>query len=103
MVVPDINDTEEDIAELNRFIRQIRYIDKVELLGYHTMAVNKYGKLGIAKGMSVLQVAQNLGPTILAPAFGAAASTMGWNMAGLCILLPLMIAAFVALLFVKTR
>lgn len=47
MVVPDINDTEEDIAELNRFIRQIRYIDKVELLGYHTMAVNKYGKLGI--------------------------------------------------------
>ena len=27
--------------------RQIRYIDKVELLGYHTMAVNKYGKLGI--------------------------------------------------------
>lgn len=47
VVVPDINDTEEDIAELNRFIRQIRYIDKVELLGYHTMAVNKYGKLGI--------------------------------------------------------
>ena len=47
VVVPDINDMEEDIAELNRFIRQIRYIDKVELLGYHTMAVNKYGKLGI--------------------------------------------------------
>ena len=65
--------------------------------------MGKYGTLGIAMGMSVLQVAQNLGPTILAPAFGAAASTMGWNMAGLCILLPLMIAAFVALLFVKTR
>jgi len=47
VVVPDINDTKEDIELLNRFIRKIRYVDKVELLGYHTMAVNKYGKLGI--------------------------------------------------------
>lgn len=48
VVVPDINDTEEDIEALNDFMKNIRYIDKVELLGYHTMAVNKYGKLGIA-------------------------------------------------------
>ncbi len=47
VVVPDINDTEEDIEALNDFMKNIRYIDKVELLGYHTMAVNKYGKLGI--------------------------------------------------------
>lgn len=47
VVVPDINDTEEDIEALNRFIKKIRNIDKVELLGYHTMAVQKYGKLGI--------------------------------------------------------
>ena len=25
----------------------MEHIDKVELLGYHTMAVQKYGKLGI--------------------------------------------------------
>ena len=47
VVVPDINDTEEDIEALNEIMKNIRYIDKVELLGYHTMAVNKYGKLGI--------------------------------------------------------
>jgi len=47
VIVPDINDTEEDIELLNEFMTRIRHIDKVELLGYHTMAVNKYGKLGI--------------------------------------------------------
>lgn len=47
VVVPDINDTEEDMIALNEFIKQIKHIDKVELLPYHTMAVNKYGKLGI--------------------------------------------------------
>ena len=45
--MPDINDTKEDIKALNEFIKRVRYIDKVELLGYHTMAVDKYGKLGI--------------------------------------------------------
>ncbi len=55
VVVPDINDTEEDIEALNEFISQVEHIDKVELLGYHTMAVQKYGKLGITyrlKGVS---------------------------------------------------
>lgn len=47
VVVPDINDTDEDIEALNHFIERIHNIQKVELLGYHTMAVNKYGKLGI--------------------------------------------------------
>ena len=47
VVVPDINDTPEDIELLNEFIKKIRYVDKVELLGYHTMAVNKYAKLGL--------------------------------------------------------
>lgn len=47
VVVPDINDTDEDIEALNQFIERIHNIQKVELLGYHTMAVNKYGKLGI--------------------------------------------------------
>lgn len=47
VVVPDINDTEEDIMALNDFIAPLRSVEKVELLAYHTMAVNKYGKLGI--------------------------------------------------------
>ena len=45
--MPDINDTEADMEALNGFIKRINHIDKVELLGYHTMAVEKYGKLGI--------------------------------------------------------
>ena len=47
VVVPDLNGTEDDIEALNEFISQVEHIDKVELLGYHTMAVQKYGKLGI--------------------------------------------------------
>jgi len=47
VVVPDINDTEEDIRALNEFIEKIKHVDKVELLGYHTMAVDKYAKLGM--------------------------------------------------------
>ena len=47
VVVPDLNDTEEDMIALNDFIKRINHIDKVELLAYHTMAVSKYGKMGI--------------------------------------------------------
>ena len=47
VVVPGINDTPEDMEALNVFMKKIRFVDKVELLGYHTMAVEKYGKLGI--------------------------------------------------------
>lgn len=47
VVVPNINDTPEDMDALNEFMKKIRFVDKVELLGYHTMAVDKYGKLGI--------------------------------------------------------
>lgn len=47
VVVPGINDTDEDIHQLNEFIKRIKHIDKIELLGYHTMGVNKYGKMGI--------------------------------------------------------
>lgn len=47
VIVPDINDKPEDIAALNEFIKGIKYIERVELLGYHTMAVNKYAKMGL--------------------------------------------------------
>ena len=40
-------DMPEDMEALNVFMKKIRFVDKVELLGYHTMAVEKYGKLGI--------------------------------------------------------
>ena len=47
VVVPGINDTEEDMLLLNEFMKKVKFVDKVELLGYHTMAIEKYAKLGI--------------------------------------------------------
>ncbi len=61
VVVPDINDTPEDMEALNLFMKKIRFVDKVELLGYHTMAVEKYGKLGITyrlKGVPAMDSAR---------------------------------------------
>ncbi len=47
VILPGYNDTEAYIESLNSFIRRIHHVDKVELLGYHNMAINKYEKLGI--------------------------------------------------------
>lgn len=47
VILPGYNDTPEYIEALNEFLRRIRTIDKVELLGYHNMAESKYEKLGL--------------------------------------------------------
>ncbi len=47
VIVPGINDTEDNVKELNKFIKKLKCVDKVELLGYHNMAVDKYEKLGL--------------------------------------------------------
>lgn len=47
VIVPGFNDNEEYIEALNAFLSGIKTIRKVELLGYHNMAENKYEKLGI--------------------------------------------------------
>lgn len=47
VIVPGFNDDEEYIRELNKFLKRIKYIRKIELLGYHNMAEPKYDKLGI--------------------------------------------------------
>lgn len=48
VIVPGINDTEENIKALAEFInKSLDNVYKVELLGYHTMALNKYEKLGM--------------------------------------------------------
>jgi len=48
VIVPGFNDSEEYIEALNAFLSGIKTIKKVELLGYHNMAENKYEKLGIS-------------------------------------------------------
>lgn len=47
VVVPGITDSEEHMVELKKFIAKFKSIEKVELLPYHTLGVNKYEKLGI--------------------------------------------------------
>ncbi len=47
VIVPGINDTEEYILKLKEFIKPLKNIEKVELLPYHTMGIEKYKKLGL--------------------------------------------------------
>ena len=45
VIVPTINDSEEYILNLKEFIKKFNNVEKVELLPYHTMGVDKYKKL----------------------------------------------------------
>lgn len=47
VIVPGINDSEEYILKLAKFINNIKNVEKIELLPYHTMGVSKYKDLNI--------------------------------------------------------
>ncbi len=47
VVVPGINDTEEYMLNLRKFLKSLHNIEKIELLPYHLMGVEKYKKLGL--------------------------------------------------------
>lgn len=47
VIVPGINDTEEYILNLKKYISDIKNIERKELLPYHTLGVSKYEKLKI--------------------------------------------------------
>lgn len=47
VIVPGINDNEEYINQLVKFIKPLKNIEKIELLPYHTMAKEKYKKLNL--------------------------------------------------------
>lgn len=47
VVVPEINDTEEDIDRLARLIKGYKCIERVELLPFKTLCIEKYKTLGI--------------------------------------------------------
>ena len=47
VIVPGINDTKEYILKFKEYIKDFDNVEKVELLPYHTMGVEKYKKLGI--------------------------------------------------------
>lgn len=47
VVVPGVTDTEEDIIKLGDIIKNIKNVENIELLPYHTLGTVKYEKLGI--------------------------------------------------------
>lgn len=47
VVVPGITDSKEHIKKLAHIIKGIKNVEKIELLPYHTMGVQKYEQLGI--------------------------------------------------------
>ncbi len=47
VIVPGMNDTEENILELKEYIKQFPKVEKVELLPYHLLGVEKYHRLHI--------------------------------------------------------
>lgn len=47
VIIPNINDNENYIMLLKKFIKPLKNIEKIELLPYHTLGVNKYEQLGI--------------------------------------------------------
>ena len=47
VIVPTINDNEDFVKGLRNFIKDLKNIEKVELLPYHSYAIEKYKELGI--------------------------------------------------------
>lgn len=47
VIVPGINDDEEHILKLKKFIQKLKNIERVELLPYHLYGVEKYKKMNI--------------------------------------------------------
>lgn len=47
VILPGLNDNEEYVEALNTFLSSIKTVRKIELIGYHNMAENKYEKLGL--------------------------------------------------------
>lgn len=45
VIVPGINDNEEYILKLKQYIKQFENVEKIELLPYHTLGIEKYDKL----------------------------------------------------------
>lgn len=55
VVVPGINDTKEDVLALCEYIKDIPRVEKVDLLPYHVLGVNKYEVMGIEYRLKDLQ------------------------------------------------
>ena len=47
VIVPNLNDTKENVLELKNFAKNIKNVEKIELLPYKTIGVHKYKTLNL--------------------------------------------------------
>ena len=47
VIVPEITNTEEQLARLGKFLRDFKNIEKIEVLPYHTLGKAKYENMGM--------------------------------------------------------
>lgn len=47
VIIPGINDNEDNVLHLKNYITKIENLEKIELLPYHTYGIEKYNELGI--------------------------------------------------------
>ena len=52
VIVPSINDDEAHVLALKDFVSKLKNVERVELLPYHSMAKDKYEKLGLSYELS---------------------------------------------------
>lgn len=62
VIVPHMNDNEEHIIELAQKIKSMKHIQKIELLGYHTLGEAKYTTI---KLKNPLEGSKGLDPSVL--------------------------------------
>lgn len=67
------------------------------------MEKNGQSALAVAMGMSVMQISQNLAPTIGSPLFGSLAESAGWLTASLELCVPVAAIAVIAMALIKVR
>lgn len=54
-VVPQCNDTKDDILEIIKFLKQLKHLKRYRLLGYHPLGIPKYEQFGIPVQYDVRQ------------------------------------------------
>lgn len=52
VIIPGINDNESYILELKKYIKKFNNVEKIELLPYHSMGIEKYKKLNLKYRLS---------------------------------------------------
>lgn len=54
-VVPQCNDTKDDILEIVKFLKQLKHLKRYRLLGYHPLGLPKYEQFGLPVQYDVRQ------------------------------------------------